>query len=66
VQRVLLVRMPLSLLVTGFLFPVGVLLYSTVNNLWTLGQQRYVLRRFLPAGPPAARPDRRKRPATSC
>jgi YidC/Oxa1 family membrane protein insertase len=65
VQRVLLHGMPLSLLVTGFLFPVGVLLYWTVNNLWTLGQQLYVLRRFPPPGPPAARPDRRRGPATS-
>jgi YidC/Oxa1 family membrane protein insertase len=54
VQRILLFGMPLSLLVTGFLFPVGVLLYWTVNNLWTLGQQLYVLRRFPPPGAAAA------------
>jgi YidC/Oxa1 family membrane protein insertase len=53
VQRLLLYGMPLGLLVSGFLFPVGVLLYWTVSNLWTLGQQLYVLRRFPPPGAPA-------------
>ncbi|MBB3677120.1 membrane protein insertase YidC [Modestobacter versicolor] len=54
VQRLLLYGMPTSLAVTGFFFPVGVLLYWTTNNLWTLGQQLYVLRRFPPPGSPAA------------
>jgi YidC/Oxa1 family membrane protein insertase len=53
VQRMMLFGIPASLLLTGFVFPVGVLLYWTTNNLWTLGQQLHVLRRF---PPPAAVP----------
>ena len=52
VQKVLLYGMPASLLVTGFVFPVGVLLYWTTSNLWTLGQQLHVLRTTPP--PPGA------------
>ena len=51
VQKVLLYGMPGSLLVTGFFFPVGVLLYWTANNLWTLGQQMVLLRRLPPNTP---------------
>ena len=54
VQRLLLVGMPASLLLTGFVFPVGVLVYWTTNNLWTLGQQLHVLRRFPPPAEVAA------------
>jgi YidC/Oxa1 family membrane protein insertase len=53
VQRLLLFGVPASLLLTGFVFPVGVLLYWTTNNLWTLGQQLHVLRRFPPPAAPA-------------
>jgi len=54
VQKLMLYGMPLSLLVTGFLFPIGVLLYWTTNNLWTLGQQVHILRKLPPPGSPAA------------
>lgn len=50
VQKVLLYGMPLSLFVTGFFFPIGVLLYWTTNNLWTLGQQFFILRKLPPIG----------------
>jgi YidC/Oxa1 family membrane protein insertase len=59
VQRLLLYGMPAGLFVSGFLFPVGVLLYWTASNLWTLGQQVLLVRRFPPPGPagtPAAIP----------
>ena len=56
VQKVLLYGMPASLLVTGFFFPVGVLLYWTANNLWTFGQQLYLLRRMPPDTPPLTLP----------
>lgn len=39
VQKILLYVMPAGLFVSGFLFPIGVLLYWFTNNLWTLGQQ---------------------------
>jgi YidC/Oxa1 family membrane protein insertase len=54
VQKFMLYGMPLSLLVSGFFFPIGVLLYWFTNNLWTLGQQFYILRKLPPPGSPAA------------
>jgi len=56
VQRLLLYGMPAGLFASGFLFPVGVLLYWTASNTWTLGQQVHLLRRFPPPEPAAARP----------
>jgi YidC/Oxa1 family membrane protein insertase len=55
VQRLMLYGMPLSLLVSGFFFPIGVLLYWTTNNLWTLGQQFFILRKMPPPGSDAAK-----------
>ncbi|PRY38578.1 YidC/Oxa1 family membrane protein insertase [Geodermatophilus tzadiensis] len=54
VQKLLLYGMPVSLFVTGFFFPIGVLLYWMTNNLWTLGQQFFILRKLPPPGSPAA------------
>jgi YidC/Oxa1 family membrane protein insertase len=50
VQRLLLYGMPLSLFVTGFFFPIGVLIYWVVNNSWTFGQQFFILRKMPPPG----------------
>ncbi|TFV87071.1 membrane protein insertase YidC [Blastococcus sp. CT_GayMR20] len=50
VQKLLLYGMPLSLFVSGFFFPIGVLLYWFTNNLWTLGQQFFILRKLPPPG----------------
>ncbi|WP_199522297.1 membrane protein insertase YidC [Geodermatophilus marinus] len=55
VQKLLLYGMPISLFVTGFFFPIGVLLYWFTNNLWTLGQQFFILRKMPPPGSPAAK-----------
>jgi YidC/Oxa1 family membrane protein insertase len=54
VQKLMLYGMPMSLFVSGFFFPIGVLLYWTTNNLWTLGQQFFILRKMPPPGSPAA------------
>ena len=40
---------------TGFFFPIGVLLYWFTNNLWTLGQQFFILRKMPPPGSDAAK-----------
>jgi YidC/Oxa1 family membrane protein insertase len=61
IQRLMLYGIPLSLLVSGALFPIGVVIYWVTNNLFTLGQQQWVLRKFPPppmagAKPGAARP----------
>jgi YidC/Oxa1 family membrane protein insertase len=55
VQKFMLYGMPLSLFVSGFFFPIGVLLYWFTNNLWTLGQQFFILRKMPPPGSDAAK-----------
>jgi YidC/Oxa1 family membrane protein insertase len=55
VQKLLLYGMPISLFVSGFFFPIGVLLYWFTNNLWTLGQQFFILRKMPPPGSDAAK-----------
>lgn len=52
IQRLMLYGIPCSLLVSGSLFPIGVIIYWVTNNLFTLGQQQWVLRKFPP--PPMA------------
>jgi YidC/Oxa1 family membrane protein insertase len=54
IQKLMLYGMPVSLFVTGFFFPIGVLMYWFTNNLWTLGQQFYILRKMPPPNSPAA------------
>jgi YidC/Oxa1 family membrane protein insertase len=48
IQRLMLYGIPLSLLVSGALFPIGVVIYWVTNNLFTLAQQQWVLRKFPP------------------
>jgi len=55
VQKMMLYVMPAGLFVSGFLFPIGVLLYWFTNNLWTLGQQFFILRKMPPPGSDAAK-----------
>lgn len=43
-QRILLYVLPLVFGAGGIFFPIGVLVYWTVSNLWTLGQQSLVSR----------------------
>jgi YidC/Oxa1 family membrane protein insertase len=45
-QKVLLYVFPILFAVFGINFPVGVLLYWLVSNLWSMGQQLYVIRRM--------------------
>jgi YidC/Oxa1 family membrane protein insertase len=55
VQKLMLYGMPLGLLVSSSFFPIGVLLYWFTNNLWTMGQQFYILKKMPPPGSPAAK-----------
>ena len=50
----MLYGVPLSLFVSGFFFPIGVLIYWVTNNAWTFGQQFFILRKMPPPGSPAA------------
>jgi YidC/Oxa1 family membrane protein insertase len=52
VQRLMLYGIPVSLLISGFAFPIGVVLYWTTTNLFSLGQQFWVLHKYPP--PPMA------------
>ena len=52
-QKMLLYILPVAFGVGGIFFPVGVLLYWTTSNLWTMGQQFYVIRNNPAPGTPA-------------
>ena len=52
-QKILLYVFPLIFAVSGVNFPVGVLLYWLTTNVWTMGQQFYVIRRNPAPGSPA-------------
>ncbi|EEP72548.1 inner membrane insertion protein [Micromonospora sp. ATCC 39149] len=52
IQRLMLYGIPLSLLVSGAIFPIGVIIYWVTNNLFTLGQQQWVLRKYPPPPTP--------------
>ena len=61
VQKLLLYVLPLSFAVSGAIFPIGVLLYWLTTNLWSMGQQAWVIKRMPPvnlnpgAAPPAGK-----------
>ncbi|TIC82797.1 membrane protein insertase YidC [Nocardioides sp. GY 10127] len=52
-QKMLLYILPVAFGVGGVAFPIGVLLYWTTSNLWTMGQQFYVIRNNPAPGTPA-------------
>lgn len=56
VQKLMLYLIPVGTLASGLLFnfPLGVLLYWFTSNLWTLGQQAYIIRFHPPTDEPVA------------
>jgi YidC/Oxa1 family membrane protein insertase len=54
-QKMLLYVLPVVFAVGGIAFPIGVLLYWTTSNLWTMSQQFYVIRNNPAPGTPAFR-----------
>jgi len=52
-QKMLLYVLPVVFAFGGIAFPIGVLLYWTTSNLWTMGQQFYVIRNNPAPGTPA-------------
>ena len=54
-QKLLLYVLPLVFAIGGIAFPIGVLLYWTTSNLWTMCQQFYVIRNNPAPGTPAAK-----------
>ncbi len=68
VQKLLLYVLPLSFAVSGAIFPVGVLLYWLTTNLWSMGQQAWVIKRMPPpnlnGAPPTGKGDVATKTAT--
>ena len=56
IQKLMQVGIPLSVLFSGVIFPLGVLIYWFTSNVWTMAQQFYILRYHphTPGVPPAA------------
>ena len=54
-QNIILYLMPLFFALSGINFPIGVLLYWLTTNLWSMGQQFYVIRRMPAPGSEAER-----------
>ncbi|GAB3995238.1 hypothetical protein GCM10029992_11970 [Glycomyces albus] len=48
IQKVMLYGIPVILIFSGSIFPIGVVIYWTVNNLFSLAQQQYVLHKYPP------------------
>jgi len=60
-QKIMLYAFPVIFAITGVNFPVGVLIYWSTTNLWTWGQQFYVIKRNPTPGSPAYEELQRKR-----
>ncbi len=64
-QKIMLYIFPLIFAVSGVNFPIGVLIYWSTTNLWTFGQQFYVIKRNPTPGSPAYEELQRKRGLTA-
>ena len=57
VQKLMLYGIPASLLVSGALFPIGVVIYWVTQNFFSMGQQFWVLSKMPPIGAPKVDPE---------
>jgi YidC/Oxa1 family membrane protein insertase len=64
IQKLMLYGIPLGLLVSGWAFPLGVILYWVTNNLFTLGQQQWVLKKYPPPVNANSTPAKRAKPGS--
>ena len=48
IQKLMLYGIPVSLLLSGWYFPIGVIIYWVTQNLFSLGQQYWVLHKYPP------------------
>jgi len=62
-QKIMLYLFPIIFAVSGVNFPIGVLIYWSTTNLWTWGQQFYVIKRNPSPGSPAYEELQKKRAA---
>jgi YidC/Oxa1 family membrane protein insertase len=51
IQKFMLYVLPIGLAISGVSFPIGVLLYWLTTNVWSMGQQHYVIKRMPPVAP---------------
>ncbi|GAA5210479.1 membrane protein insertase YidC [Microbacterium kyungheense] len=54
-QRIMLFILPLGFIFSGVFFPLGVVIYWFISNLWTMGQQFLVIREMPTPGSEAAK-----------
>jgi YidC/Oxa1 family membrane protein insertase len=60
-QKIMLYVLPLIFAVSGVNFPIGVLIYWLTTNVWSMGQQFYVIRRMPAPGSPAEEAMKKRR-----
>ena len=63
-QKIMLYVFPFIFAISGVNFPIGVLIYWSTTNLWTFGQQYWVIKRNPTPGSPAYEELQRKRGIT--
>ena len=56
IQKLMLYGIPISLLLSGWYFPIGVIIYWVTQNLFSLGQQYWVLHKYPPPAMAGATP----------
>jgi YidC/Oxa1 family membrane protein insertase len=62
IQKLMLYGIPFSLLLSGWYFPIGVIIYWVTQNVFSLGQQFWVLHKYPPPSPkPTSRRSRARR-----
>jgi YidC/Oxa1 family membrane protein insertase len=54
-QKIMLYVLPLGFIFSGIFFPLGVVVYWFISNLWTMGQQFLVIREMPTPGSEAAK-----------
>jgi YidC/Oxa1 family membrane protein insertase len=52
-QKMMLYLFPVIFAISGVNFPIGVLIYWLTTNIWSMGQQFFVIRRMPTPGSPA-------------
>ncbi|MGO4384371.1 membrane protein insertase YidC [Specibacter sp. RAF43] len=62
-QKMMLYVLPLVFGIGGVNFPIGVLIYWTTTNIWTMAQQFFVIRRMPTPGSPAYKEYQKRREA---
>ena len=55
-QKIMLYVLPLTFAIFGYRFPLGVLLYWLTTNIWSMGQQAWVIKRMPPVIPGSGGP----------